>query len=326
MGVETNSSGPGGPPQTRWRGKRWLVVLAAVNLIAVGLVAAPSQAQIVTCNGTLTNQTITATVVVPAGGFCQLVDVTVDGRLDVLDSGILFLTGSRVMGPLSVGFFGYTEALDARVDGMTTLGDTAQLFATRTRFSRLVDGQSSDFIFSDESTHWGGIRATGAEVAVRGGVVIGSIFTNQGILTDLHDTAVFGPVTVMSSTYGSILCHMGAALSVSVSGSGGTIHVGISPVVENCGFNLMGSLAVNDNIGADIVITRNVIGGNLSCSGNDPGPHGELNLVGGSTSGQCASLTPAPSPASFTTEETMTAPRLDDIMAKIAQRRAEAGF
>lgn len=321
MGVETNSSGPGGPPQTRWRRKRWLVALAAINLIVVGLVAAPSQAQTVTCSGSLSDQTITATVVVSAGDFCQLTDVVVDGRLDVFDSGILFLTGTRVIGPLTVGFFGYVEATDARVDGMTTLGDEAGLFASRTRFSRLVDGQSSGFIFSDDSTHWGGIRATGGDNVVRGGVVIGSIFTNGGIRTDLFDTAVFGPVTVSSSTYGSVLCHMGAALSVSVSGSGGDVHIGISETYGNCGFNLMGSLAVNNNIGADIQITRNVIAGNLSCSGNDPAPHGSLNLVGGSSSGQCASLTPAPSPASVTTE-TLTAPRLDNILALIEQRRA----
>ncbi|MPZ25288.1 MAG: hypothetical protein GEV12_02240 [Micromonosporaceae bacterium] len=298
-----------------------MAVLAAVNLIAVGLVAAPSQAQTVTCNGTLSDQTIAATVVVPAGGVCQLVDVVVDGRTDVLESGNLFLNGSRIMGSFTVGVGGYAEPIDSRVDGMTTLHSDAGMFATRTRFNRLVDGQGTIFIYSDDSTHWGGIRVTGGENIVRGAVVIGSIFADGVTQADLFDTAVFGPVTVSSSTFGSVMCHMGAALSVSVSGSGGDIHIGVSETYGNCGFNLMGSLAVNNNIGADIQITRNVIGGNLSCSGNDPAPHGSLNLVGGSTSGQCASLSPAPSPSSMTTEETLTAPRLTNVLAMIEQMR-----
>jgi hypothetical protein len=294
--------------------------LAAVNLVAVGLVAAPSQAQTVTCTSTLTNQTITATLVVPTGSACELIDVVVDGRAEVQDFADLFLTGSRIMGPLTVGNSSYTEAVDARVDGTTTLTDSFGLNAQRTRFSRLVDGRNTLFVLSNASTHWGGVRHTGGQTVVEGGVVIGSIYTTGSEITDVHDTAVFGPITVIAAQYGSVLCHIGAALSVTVRNSGGQVHVGTAATFANCGFNLMGSLTVDDNIGADIQITGNVIAGNLACSGNDPAPFGGFNLVGGSKTGQCANLTPAPSSTLMNTQETQLAPRDDDILAMIAQR------
>lgn len=320
MGVETESS-RGGKPQARRRGRRWLVVLAAANLVAVGLVAAPSQAQTVTCTSTLSNQTITATLVVPSGSACVLNDVVVDGRAEVQDFSDLFMNGSRIMGPLSGGFSSYVEGIESRIDGMTTLTDSLGMTLIDSRTSRLIDARGVSFVFSDQGTHWGGIRVSGpADTVVRGGVVIGSVSTTGGERTDLHDAAVFGPVTVTDSQYGSVLCHMGAALFVRVQNSGGQVHVGTAATFSNCGFNLMGSLTVNDNIGADIEITGNIIAGNLDCSGNDPGPHGQLNLVGGAKTGQCSSLTPAPSPASVGIQEELTSPRLDRIHDLILQR------
>lgn len=320
MGVETDSYSSGGTPQSRWRGKRWLAVLAGVNLVAVGLVAAPSQAQTVTCSSTLTDQTITATLVVPLGSQCELVNVVVDGRAEVQDFADLFMTGSRIMGPLTVGNSSYAEAIDSRVDGMTTLSQSFGLNAQRTRFSRLVDGQNTMFVLSEDSTHWGGLRATGGQTVVNGGVVIGSIFTSGSEITDVFDTAVFGPITVAGAHYGSVLCHIGAALSVSVVTSSSLVHVGTAETFANCGFNLMGSLTIKDNIGADISIVGNIIGGNLDCSGNDPGPFGQLNLVGGAKLGQCASLSPAPSSTLMGIQSTQLAPRDDNIYALITQR------
>lgn len=320
MGVETKSS-RGGRPQTRRRGRRWLVVLAAINLVVVGLVAAPSQAQTVTCSATLSNQTITATVVVPIGSQCILNDVVVDGRMEVQDFADLFMNGSRVMGPLTGGSSSYVEVIESRVDGMTSLNSSTGLVTRDSRFSRLVDARDITILFSDGTTHWGGIRATGqADIAIRGAVVIGSVSTTGTDRSDLHDTAVFGPVTVTDARYGSVICHMGAALFVRVQQSGGQVHVGNAQTFANCGFNLMGSLTVNDNINADIRIAGNLIAGNLDCFGNDPAPHGTFNLVGGDRIGQCASLTPAPAPASMGIQEEQTAPRLDGIYAVILQR------
>jgi hypothetical protein len=292
--------------------------LAAVNLIAVGLVAVPSQAQTVTCTGTLTNQTITASLVVPTGSQCHLVDVVLDGRADVLDFADLFLTNTRIIGPLTVGNSSYAEAIDSRVDGLTTLNDSFGLNASGSRFSRLVDGRNALFILSNSTTHWGGIRATGGQNVIENGVVIGSVSTTTSETTDLFDTAVFGPVTVTGAEYGSVICHMGAALSVRIQTSSSVIHVGSAQTFANCGFNLMGSLSILNNIGADIQITGNIIAGNLDCSGNNPAPFGSLNLVGGAKTGQCASLSPAPS--SLGIQETQAAPRDSGILALIAQR------
>lgn len=320
MGVETKSSGTGGQPQARRRGKRWLVVLAAVNLVVVGLVAVPSQAQTVSCSSTITGQTISATLVVPTGSQCQLVDVVVDGRVDVLDFADLFLDGTRIMGPLTVGNSSYAEAIESRVDGMTTLNTSFGLNSDDSRFSRLVDARDALFVLSTRSTHWGGIRSSGGQNVIENGVVIGSVSSTNSEHTDLFDTAVFGPVTITGAEYGSVLCHMGAAFSVRVQTSGSVVHIGDVGTFGNCGFNLMGSLSVLDNTGADIVITKNIIAGNLDCSGNNPAPFGSFNLVGGAKTGQCANLSPAPSSTLLGIQETQTAPRKSGIQDLIGQR------
>ncbi|HEY8475166.1 MAG TPA: hypothetical protein VIL37_21455 [Natronosporangium sp.] len=294
--------------------------MAIVNLAAIGLVATPSEAQVITCTSSLSDQTVTATLVVPSGQFCQLTNVEVNGRAEVQASADLFLEDSRIRGSLTVFENSFVQANESRVDGMTTLTDAFGLYSTSSRFDRLIDADGG-FIFSDDSTHWGGIRSENGETIVEKGVVLGSVTTTGDRLTDLFDTAVFGPVSVNGAEYGSVVCHMGAALSVTIRNSGGVIQLGFAGPVTGCGFNLMGSLGVHDNIGANIQITGNLIAGNLSCTGNDPAPFGSSNLVGGSKSGQCASLQPAPaSVASVIQEEEASAPRADHVLTLIQQR------
>lgn len=316
------SQGQGQVPVRRsWR---LLAVLAVVNLVAVGLVAAPSQAQTLTCTTTLTGQTIEASLVVPAGSACQLIDVVVIGRADVQAGADLFLESSRIQGPLSAFSSSFVQADDSRVDGMTTLDQAFGLYATSSRFDRLVDARDASFVYSLDSTHWGGVRSQNGETVVEKGVVLGSVWTLGDRLTDVFDTAVFGPVTVSGADYGSVVCHLGAALAVTVRDSGGVIQIGATGTIANCGFNLLGSLGVHDNLGADIQITGNVIAGNLACTGNNPAPYGSTNLVGGSKTGQCASLAPAPAALAATTEDETsdTAPRTSHILALIDQRLA----
>jgi hypothetical protein len=322
MGVETAQK-QRTPVRRRWR---LLSILAIVNLVALGLVAAPSQAQVVTCTSTLSDQTIAASLVVPSGAACQLVNVEVVGRADVQTGADLFLESSRIQGPLAVAANSYVEADDSRVDGMTTLTQAFGIYSTSSRFDRLLDVRNGGFIYSDDSTHWGGILSNGGETVIENGVVLGSVSTTADSLTDLFDTAVFGPVSVTGAKYGSVMCHMGAALSVNVRTSSGVIQLGTAGPTTGCGFNLLGSLGVHDNTGADIQITGNFIAGNLACTNNNPAPFGSGNLVGGSRTGQCASL--SPKPASSTTETegiqqtTGTAPRTSHILSLIAQRTA----
>jgi hypothetical protein len=311
------------PIRRRWR---LLSVLAIVNLVALGLVAAPSQAQVITCTSTLSDQTIAASIVVPSGQACQLVNVEVSGRADVQTGADLFLNSSRIRGPLAALASSYVEADDSRVDGMVTMTQAFGIYSTSSRFDRLLDVRQGGFIYSLDSTHWGGVKSDGGETVIERGVVLGSVSTTRDRLTDLFDTAVFGPVSVTTSTYGSVMCHMGAALSVNIRTSGGVIQVGAAGPTTGCGFNLLGSLGVFDNVGADIQLTGNFIAGNLACTGNNPAPFGSSNLVGGSRTGQCASL--VPKPASATTESsgiqqtTGTAPRTGHILELINQRAA----
>ena len=318
MGVETAHKRM--PVRRKWR---LLSIMAIVNLIALGLVAAPSQAQVVTCTSTLSDQTIVASLVVPSGAACQLVNVELSGRADVQAGADLFLESSRIMGTLTVLTNSYVETNNSRVDGMVTMTGAFGLWATSSRFDRLLDIRSGGFLYSLDSTHWGGIRSQGGETIIERGAVLGSVSTTGDRLTDLFDTAVFGPVSVASSTYGSVMCHMGAALSVNIRTSGGVIQVGSAGPTTGCGFNLLGSLGVFDNIGADIQLTGNFIAGNLACTGNNPAPFGGNNLVGGTRSGQCTSLSPKPaasSPTAGIQQLTGTAPRTSRIESLILQR------
>jgi hypothetical protein len=326
MGVETEKR------QRTPARRRWLLlsVLGAINLVALGLVATPSQAQVITCSSTLSNQTIAASVVVQSGMACQLVNVEVSGRVDVQSGADLFLESSRIRGPLAGAASSFVSANDSRVDGMTTMTQSFGLYSTSSRFDRLVDIRNGGFVYSDDSTHWGGILSSGGETVIENGVVLGSVSTSGDQLTDLFDTAVFGPVSVTNATYGSVMCHMGAALSVNVRTSAGVVQIGSAGPTTGCGFNLLGSLGIFDNVGADIQITGNFIAGNLSCTGNNPAPFGASNLVGGSRTGQCASLSPKPASSSIESDieatsgiqQTSTAPRTSHILSLIAQRTA----
>lgn len=320
MGVETIHKEQRTPVRRRWR---LLSVLAIVNLVAVGLVASPSKAQVVTCTSSLSDQTVSATLVVPSGAACLLTNVEVVGRTDVQAGADLFLESSRIRGSLAVLGNSFVQANQSRVDGLTTLTSSFGLYSTDSRFDRLVDASGGAFIFSDNSTHWGGIRSVNGETIIEQGVVLGSVWTSGDRLTDLFDTAVFGPVSVSGATYGSVVCHMGAALSVTIRNSSGVIQLGSAGPIASCGFNLLGSLGVFDNIGANIQITGNFIAGNLSCTGNSPAPFGSGNLVGGSRTGQCTSLVPAPASTASTIQLTDTsAPRADTILSRIEQRLA----
>lgn len=319
MGVETQIKEQRTPVRRRWR---LLSVLAIVNLAAVGLVATPSEAQVITCTSTLSDQTVAATVVVPSGGFCELVNVVVVGRAEVQAGADLFLQSSRIQGPLTVAASSFVDMSQSRVDGMTTMTDSYGLRSISSRFDRLIDTRGGGFIFSDDSTHWGGVRSEGGETVIEQGVVLGSVWTSGDVHTDLFDTAVFGPISVTSAQYGAVICHLSAALSVTVRTSGGVVQLGVAGPISGCGFNLMGSLGIFDNVGANIQLTGNFIAGNLSCTGNNPPPFGSGNLVGGTRSGQCTSLVPAPATASTTMVVDTTAPRSDHILQLIAQRLA----
>lgn len=323
MSVETEKVGlaNGRAPARRLRW-RVLAVLAAINLVAVGLVSAPSQAQITSCGTLMVDQTIDGTLVVPSGSFCELQNVVVTGRVTVSNDGNLFMDGSRIMGSLTAegGTFSILEFTDSRVDGMTTLGQNVFLNSYATRYNRLVEVQGGG-LNSVDSTHWGGIRSVGGETIVRGGFVVGSVSTDQDFRTDLSDTFLFGPITVRNATTGTIVCELGAALSVTANGNSDIVQVGNGPY-QPCDYNLLGSLTINNNT-ADIHINRNFIGGNLECTGNNPPPHGSFNLVGGARIDQCANLTPAPAPESMGLSELEAPPRDDHILAIIAQLKSE---
>src|SRR5918992_2663866 len=108
-----------GTGRRRWR---LLSVVAAANLVAIGLAAAPSQAQGVSlCSGTAENITIGGDLAVPAGASCTLVNSTVRGNVVVRDDANLTLDGSTIRRGLTVRTNGFVGAISSSVGGVTTL-------------------------------------------------------------------------------------------------------------------------------------------------------------------------------------------------------------
>jgi hypothetical protein len=319
MSVETSKLGVEkeriGRRRRRWR---LLSVLAAVNLVAIGLTAGPSQAQSTTCNTVFGGGEITGDLVVPTGSFCQLVDTTVTGNVTVQAGSDLFLDSSWIQGSLSVGTNAFVDAYEARVDGMTSLSGAFGIFASSSRFNRTILNVDSGFVYSKKSTHWGGITSTNGETIIETGVVLGSVRTNGDLKTDIFDSAVFGLVTAENATDGSVICDLGAGFGVTVKTSGGLIQIGNGGPITNCSFNVLGQIQVHNNVASQIDISGNLVAGDLNCSGNSPAPTGSSNFVFGAKIGQCASLVPAPS--SMTLMSETTAPRTAHILSLIDAR------
>jgi hypothetical protein len=306
--------------------RRWrlLSIVAAANLAAVGLVAAPSQAQGVSlCSGTAEGFTIAGDLAVPAGASCTLIDSTVRGNVVVRDDANLSLEGSTVRGNLTVRTNGFVGALDSRVVGVTTLREA---FGAAIEQSELggVNALNSGFFFTDGTTH-GRVTSNTSQTVILSGWVSGDVRTTLDLLTDVQDTVVTGALTVDQAELGSVVCRSEIDGNVALRGSGDLIQLGDSAPVAGCEFNVFGgALTLADNT-AEIRVSDNVIRGNLACTGNEMVPTGSNNRLRGAEVGQCVDLAPAAAaPAFGGLAEMTTESRIAGVTRQAELRSASA--
>lgn len=303
---------------------RLLSIVAVANLAAVGLVAAPSQAQSVSlCSGTAEGFTIAGNLAVPAGASCTLINSTVRGNVVVRDDANLSLEGSTVEGNLTVRANGFVGALDSSVGGVTALREAFGAAIEQSELGR-VNARDSGFFFSDGTSHAQVVSNTSQTVIISGWVA-GNLRTTLDLLTDVRDTVVTGALTVDQAELGSVICRSEIDGNVAVSGSGDLIQLGDSAPVAECEFNVLGgALTLTDN-SAEIRVSDNVIRGNLNCTGNTIAPAGSDNRLRGDATGQCADLAPASvAPAFGGLAEMTTESRIAAVTRQIDDRSAAA--
>lgn len=305
----------------RWR---WLSIVAVANLVAIGLAAAPSQAQGVSlCSGTAEGLTIVGDLAVPAGASCTLVDSTVTGNVIVRADANLSLDGSTIQGDLTMRTNGFVGATGSSVGGVTALREAFGAAVEQSDLAGGVNARESGFFFSDGTTHGVRVVSNSSQTVILSGWVSGNLRTTLDLLTDVRDTVVTGGVNVNQAELGSVICRSEIDGNVVLRGSGDLIQLGDSAPVTDCEFNVFGGgVTVTDNT-ADIRISNNVIRGNLACSGNDPAPTGSNNRIRGQATGQCADL--APAVASFGASSKLTADsRIAGLTQRIETRSADA--
>ncbi|MPZ25281.1 MAG: hypothetical protein GEV12_02205 [Micromonosporaceae bacterium] len=304
----------------RWR---WLSIVAAANLAAVGLVAAPSQAQGASlCSGTAENFTIVGNLAVPAGASCTLINSRVTGNVVVRAEANLGLEGSTVDGDLTAHAASFVDLIGGTVRGTTRLRDAFGGVVESSDVQQ-VSVAGSGFLITDRSTHGASLVSQGSQTVVLSGRINGDVRTSGDVLTDLHDSVITGRLVVDQAELGSVTCRSEIDANVTVRGSADLVQLGEGTFAD-CEFNVLGGdLVLQDNLGA-IEVNGNVIRGDLGCDGNESAPTGAGNRVRGQQLGQCADLAAAAPALGSSRAATSAEDRIAGLIDGAADRSAAA--
>jgi hypothetical protein len=137
-------------------------------------------------------------------------------------------------------------------------------------------------------------KVTG-EVVLDGADVSGQVAGNGVDYLDVYNSVIGGKLTVSGAAHGSVVCESEIYGAASFTGNSDTLQLGADgPVVECAGISTYwgDNLDISNNT-ATIVVSNNIVRGNLSGDGNDPAPTGENNRVRGEITGQFVDLAPA---------------------------------
>jgi hypothetical protein len=239
-------------------------VLAALALPSGALAA--GEGQNLTCNRTAPYIGGTyATVTVPAGGTCTLIDVKVLGDATVLGETALQSGGNLEL------FDDATTGNGGFIGGNLTLGDGSELyedFGWVVRGTTVGDAPSS--LSLDGTVH--NVLLDKAQDANLYATTIDGNFVSNGATDSVgidNTTKITGNVVLNGSSGGN------AGLS--------NYYITNNPEID-------GSVLVTDNQ-ALVDIEDNTIRQNLACYGNTPPPINAGNIIGGRSLGQCATPT-----------------------------------
>jgi hypothetical protein len=270
-----------------------MAVLALASLAAVGLVAAPAQAQILLCTKLFQNTTIEGSVQVPDGEVCQLINVTVLGNASA-GAGADLLMERTVVQEVTAAASAFVFADRSVLHGGVSLDQSFGLLAEDSIvFGVKVSGGdpfNPTIFFSDGSNVIGNVSTSVGWTILQDGRVTGFVDTFQDQATDLFRMRVSG-LSIEQAADGTVVCNTNSHGITSVTGSQGFIQLGGPFSSLMCdGNRFLGDLEVHDNSAVEIQISANLITGDLNCTGNTPAPVGNGNIILGTASGQCADL------------------------------------
>lgn len=267
----------------------YLARIAMTSLLAGVLVHAPvAMADETICDGVISGDTL-GNVVVPSGAFCTLMDVEVDGNIKADGAVDVEIVGGTIDGNVNIKHStGMVDINGANIDG--NLSITKSTLVSIIVENSQVGGNVSikkngaDIIFvRNDNAIDGNLSVVDNETVI--GFLIGSCVSGGN--------TVNGNVTMSKNT-------AGGRMSLNCSEIAGNIDVSDNTVigdffdldrdVQVTGNTVGGNVTVNNNTARDEIaigdalatpgqpeLFINIVGGNLSCMGNDPDPTTEAD-------------------------------------------------
>lgn len=328
------------------------LIVSAVAACALLVGVLPATAQTTTrCTDTISNTTIRANITVPAGQACELASVTVNGNITVGRDADLLISEdfaaedpapSMVNGNIVVNANGFVDVLDTAVNGSVRLRQAFGLLLDASQTAGTVTSNGSEFVWVDYSDVRSTFQVTGGpasstsyyEMYLEGARMSGDVTVADTTYADVYDSVLYSDLSMSGiGEDGTAICTSEIDGHVSLVGGSGFLQVGAEGPAGECGFNVMSSdVEILDNNG-DTQLANNVIRGNLICEGNDPAPVIGANRLRGEGVGQCdpaqevADAAPmAQARINSDSEAPAAADRRAELEAKVAERRASAGF
>jgi hypothetical protein len=259
-------------------------------IVATGLVAAgTAQSGERRCDGLIGPETVPDNLVVPSGETCDLGGTVVLGNVTVEPDAVLLAAEADLRGNLTVGSDSFVDLLESTVAGTLELRDSFGVLIGGGSIGNL-DSNGSELIRPFGATIAGNVKVVGGSTTVTGnGLAVGGNLEATGIdLFDLSDSTVNGTFAVRGTGRGSFFCNN--TLNGNSEFTSNRTELRIGAPGQACGGNrLNGNIVVARNQ-AQIEISDNDVGGNLTCRGNSPPPVGGGNRVQGNKEGQCRAL------------------------------------
>jgi hypothetical protein len=305
--------------------------IAATSLVAAGGIAfaAPASAELVTrCVGEGGAVTVPGDLVVPAGKACWLSGTTVEGNVRVMEGADLAVDGATFKGTVTVLENGYVDTTDSTIAKNVNTKNAFGSFFYSSDLGAAVtaradaDSELDGFVYAVDSMVTGKLDAQVPGEVVIDGSQVGGAVTGQGTrYTDVYNSTLSGKLTVSGNAEGGVFCESEVYGDASYTGNSETVQIGADGPLAPCtGASFFGhNLDVSGNT-ANVVVSNNIVAGNLSGEGNDPAPTGENNRVRGTLGGQFVDLQ---APAALK-RMAVAQDRSDEVADEAAQRRAAA--
>lgn len=305
-------------------------VVAATSLVAAGglAAAAPASADLVTyCHGEGGPVTVPTDLVVAEGDSCYLTGTTIEGDVRIEASADLVVVDGTLNGAVDVAEDGYFDVRTSAVDGDVNATDAYGIYLDASQLAASVSSAGSDpaaFLFAFESGVDGAVSATSGEFLVTASQVGGDVTGVGALYTDVHDSTIGGALTVENNELGGVFCDSEVDGAASYQGNSDVVQLGADGPMADCEqmSYFGGDLDVSDN-SANVVVSNNIIRGDLSGTGNDPAPRGENNRVRGAVSGQFQDLTPPADVRAFFAPKKKV-DHQDKLERQVDDRRADA--